>query len=107
MVLEVFYIPCPDDGSAGNLIAHLLAKKLIACGNVVTAKSLYTWEGAMVSENEHIAVMKSIPALAVIIESEVKAVHPYSVPAVIHWQANCNKEYFEWLLEQLKEQNAN
>ena len=38
------YITNPDKKTALKVARHLLAKKLIACGNIFPAESLYMWQ---------------------------------------------------------------
>lgn len=106
MVIEIFYVPCPDAASASGLVSQLISSKLIACGNVISSESMFMWEGALSPENEYIAVMKSIPGLAGKIESEIRKTHPYSIPAILHWTAGCNADYYDWLLSQLENSDS-
>ena len=97
MQIEIYYVPCPKDGTAQKLITALLEMKLIACGNVINSQSLYVWENEAVSDDEDVAVMKTLPERHTAIEEALKKLHPYKIPALIRWTAKCNSAYFDWI----------
>jgi len=96
-MLVFFYVPCPDLDSANDVIETLLSKKLIACGNVVSSQSMFIWQGVQQKEEEYIICMKSIPALTQQIQTEILKIHPYEVPAILHWPIESNQAYEEWV----------
>jgi len=102
MDLVILYVPCPDRETAVNLVSILLREKLIACGNVHQAESLYEWKGDMVKEDEWIAVMKTLDQCIGKAETKIISEHPYEVPGIIRWSAKCNEAYHLWLKHQLE-----
>ena len=101
MSAAILYVPCPDKKTATHLVKRLVSKKMVACGNIHKSKSFYIWEKKMVKQKEWIAVMKTLSSFIVTAKNEILTCHPYEVPAVLHWSAECNESYITWLEEQL------
>jgi periplasmic divalent cation tolerance protein len=99
MHITIVYIPTPNAAEAGLLVNILLEKKLIACANVVDSNSSYMWDGVLTNENELIIIAKTIPELSGEVMNVVEANHPYDIAAVIMWEAECNKKYYDWVKE--------
>lgn len=104
MGITIFYIPFPTQSEAENAVAHLLEKRLIACGNVVESKSMYYWDNDLVAENEYIAIVKSVSYLRMEIEKEITDIHTYELPAILHWEVGANESYKKWVLSKVKTQ---
>jgi len=73
-----------DDREALEKIGrHLLAKRLIACIQIVgPIKSLYWWKGAMEEVGEWLGIMKSRKSLYAEVEAEIRSLHAYEVPEI-------------------------
>ena len=102
--LLCFYVPCPDEPTAQKLIAQLIEDKLIACGNVFSAKSSFTWENVYTTESEFIIFMKTLPSKEQVLEDKILELHPYDVPCIARWKVSCNHSYFMWVANALTEQ---
>ena len=93
----ITYVPFPTEEAAEEIIKQLLDKHLIACGNVISSKSSYIWEKTFQKEDEYIAIMKtSINCTSKVMEW-IEKNHPYSLPAIIQWEAMANERYVEWI----------
>ena len=101
MNITLFYTPFPSKEVATETIQILLAEKLIACGNVVTSDSMYMWLGQLTSENEYIAIMKTLPEKTESLTQRIASLHPYEVPAILHWQVEANESYYNWIKTEL------
>ncbi|MGB4838592.1 MAG: divalent-cation tolerance protein CutA [Saprospiraceae bacterium] len=101
MELLILYVPCSSEDEAQKIVEALLAEKLIACGNIISSDSIYSWNGGISNDKEWIAIMKSLPEMLQKVEMKIKILHSYEVSAIIHWQASCNAEYLEWVQGQL------
>jgi len=63
---------------------HLLAKRLIACIQIVgPIKSLYWWKGHVEEADEWRGIMKSRKSLYAQVEAEIRGLHPYEVPEIV------------------------
>ena len=101
MNITLFYTPFPSKEVAAEVIKTLLAEKLIACGNVVTSDSTYMWLGQLTVENEYIAIMKTLPDKIESLTQRIVSLHPYEVPAILHWQVEVNESYYNWIKTEL------
>lgn len=98
--LTLFYVPFPNKDSALEMIQKLVERRLIACGNIVEAKSCYEWNGVVNHDDEIIAIMKTVAECKEDVERFLEENHPYDTPAILHWTAACNVAYYEWVVEQ-------
>ncbi len=76
----------------------LVAEKLAACVNVVPIQSIYSWEGAIQDDSEHLLVIKTAEARLHQLEERVHELHPYSVPEFVAVRAeHVADAYKNWL----------
>ena len=101
------YVVCTNDLEAKKIAKTLLKKKLIACANILDKiHSLYFWpEGSNDIEEgkETLLLVKSLKDKFNQINTEIKNIHSYKIPAI--FSINIDKvdlKYFEWLKNQLK-----
>jgi periplasmic divalent cation tolerance protein len=104
MKMTLFYIPFPDEDSALKAISILLDEKMVACGNVIQSKSAYIWDSALCNESEYIAILKTLPKHIKLLEDRIKSIHPYDLPAILHWEVGTNEPYFNWIKDQLEQE---
>ncbi len=101
MTITIFYIPVPNEEAGKNIGSVLIQKKLAACTNLFPIQSCYFWENAICNDNELVLIAKTLPHLSESLEQEITAIHPYTVPCILHWEAKVNATYFEWMKEQV------
>lgn len=84
---------------ASRVTSSLLAKRLIACANIVSGvESKFWWQGYIDSARETLAIMKTRAGNFNKIEKEVKRLHSYEVPEIIAIPiAAGSKKYLEWI----------
>jgi periplasmic divalent cation tolerance protein len=75
------YVTAPRD-YAGTLAARLVTEELAACVNVVDCRSVYRWEGDVVTDDESILLAKTTDDGYDDLAAFVERVHPYDVPCV-------------------------
>jgi periplasmic divalent cation tolerance protein len=101
MEIIIVYVPVPDHTTGHSLAQLLLEKKLIACANIIGSKSLYFWENLLTNEEEFILICKTITGKMEEINRCLISVHPYDIPAILHWEVKCNPKYHEWVTSQI------
>lgn len=94
----VVFITTPKN-KVNKIVKHLFQYKLVACVNEIeNVKSTYFWEGKICNDKESLLVIKTKKSLFELLVSEVKKVHPYSVPEIIAIPViDGNKEYLKWI----------
>lgn len=79
----LLYVTWPDLLSAEAAADALLARKLIACANILPgATSMYWWNGAVERSQETLMLLKTRADLAAAARDAILALHPYDNPCV-------------------------
>ncbi len=99
MEILVVYSTFSSIDSAQEICSKLMELKLIACFNLMSAKSNYIWQGNLCKEDETIAIMKSKIDNQHSIESKLNELHPYDVPCILSWKVHANETYAMWVEE--------
>ena len=76
------YITCPIK-EAKKIASSLVKKKLAACVNILSCRSVYRWKGKMVQDKESVLFVKTKSSLFSAIEKEVRKLCSYSVPCIL------------------------
>ncbi|MBW2976613.1 divalent-cation tolerance protein CutA [Candidatus Woesearchaeota archaeon] len=96
------HITCKDEKEAVNISKHLLSKKLIACSNIHPVRSMYWWNGKIEDEKEFAITAKTVEKNYEKVKEEVKKLHSYEIPCIIKIDAEANREYAEWVREEVQ-----
>jgi len=95
---RVVLITHPPDG-AEAFARDLVERRLAACVNLVAARSVYRWEGAVQADDEALLVVKTDAARLDALRSRVAEAHPYDVPEfVVLAPDSVEPRYLAWLL---------
>ncbi len=87
---------------AENLAESILNKRLAACVQISTCKSMYHWQGALESADEYILTMKTRKDLFGELERYLVKIHPYDVPEILATEILYGSEkYLDWLEQEL------
>ena len=97
----VVFVTAKDAVEAKIISDQLLAKKLIACANIVEGvQSVFWWQGKIDQAKETLIILKSKQSLFKKIVKTVKAHHTYEVPEVIALPiVDGNPDYLRWIDE--------
>ncbi|HIH42570.1 TPA: divalent-cation tolerance protein CutA [Candidatus Woesearchaeota archaeon] len=99
----IIYITCKNNKEAQKIAKHLLDKKLIACANILSSKSLYKWKGKLEKQNEAILLLKTTEGKFESVKENVKKLHSYKIPCILKLKADVNSEYLDWLRKEVWE----
>ena len=85
---------------AAAIASALLEQKLVACVQLQTIESLYTWKGEVANEPEVLMFIKTSHKHYDEVETTIKKVHSYETPEVIEISIERgSKEYLDWIDE--------
>ena len=98
----IVYATCPDEQTASAIAAALVSARVAACVNILpNMKSMYEWEGKVEQSNEVVLIAKSTLDRAQEAVSQIKAMHPYDVPALFVLEMHSGDGAFlDWLTSQ-------
>jgi periplasmic divalent cation tolerance protein len=85
-------------GDARTLVRGLVEDRLIACGTMLPAASIYRWEGAVHEEEEVVVLLKTDASKWDALSAAVQDRHPYDVPELLAFPAEeGSSAYLDWL----------
>jgi len=96
------YVTCKNKQEAVNISRLLLQKKVIACSNIFPINSLYNWKGKLNEEKEYAMLLKTKKSKFNEVKELIKQNHSYEVPCICSWKEKANKEYEEYIDEEVK-----
>ena len=96
----------PDRAQAEALAGRLLEQKLAACINLLPPMtSMYTWQGRVEKEDEHLMLIKTRTSRYEDLAVTVREHHPYEVPELIAVDIVAGlPEYLDWVGESTGQQ---
>lgn len=100
----VILCTAPDEATAQELAAKVLAEKLAACVTLLPgASSLYYWEGKLEQEYEVQMLLKSDAAHQQALLTCLKTYHPYQTPELLVLPVlHGDNDYLSWLNASLR-----
>lgn len=98
----LIYSTFPSAADAERIGGALVDRGLAACVNIFEGMtSIYIWQGKRERSTEAAMLIKTRAALAARVITEVRAVHPYTNPALLELQVGGGSEAFiRWIAEQ-------
>jgi len=84
---------------AASLAEKIVSAKLAACVQILPQMtSVYSWEGEVRRESEHLMLIKTLPEKYDELELFIKANHSYGVPEIAAVSAErASEQYLEWM----------
>lgn len=102
--VTLIYCPFPTRDTACTTLQQLLAERLVACGNLhAQGLSLYHWQGKQEESSETYLLCKTTDSLAPRAAHRLEALHPYDLPALLYWQAQCTPAFAAWVAAETQE----
>lgn len=96
---KIVYTTINNLTEAKKLAKEIISFKLAACANIIPGVlSVYEWEGEVKEDAECIVVFKTRVGQAEELQTLIKKLHPYEVPAIMSIDLDSvEPEYREWL----------
>jgi periplasmic divalent cation tolerance protein len=99
--LSIVYVPCKNEDEAKKISRSLMDNNLAPCTNIVPISSIYNWKGKAIENSEVVVLIKTIKDKLPLIEEQVKKLHSYEVPCILHFNADANEEYVDWIKDEV------
>ena len=98
------YTTFPSLDDAKKTGRFLVENALAACVNIVPGMtSVYVWQGAVQEDQEVIMLVKTTAARSDLVLSEIKRLHPYSVPArLVLPVGGGGEDFLDWIAAQCR-----
>ena len=95
------FVTTPSMEVAKSISRALVSQKLAACVNIIpSVTSVYSWEGAVHEDSEHLLMIKTQRQRVHDLIDHVKSTHPYDVPEVIVLPIQQgNPAYLKWVAD--------
>ncbi|MDP2912430.1 MAG: divalent-cation tolerance protein CutA [Candidatus Omnitrophota bacterium] len=95
----VILTTCASRKEAGKIAHALLAKRLIACANIIPGvESIFRWNGKLDEVKEALLILKTKRARFAAVKKEIGRIHSYEVPEIIALPiASGSKRYLQWI----------
>lgn len=91
-------VTCGSEDEARSIARHLVEHRLAAGVQVIPISSIYTWDGKIVEDQEHLLICKTLKSLYESIESAVTEIHSYDVPPILMLQIDqASEPYLDWI----------
>jgi len=89
---------------SAEIARSLIDRQLVACVNMVSVRSWYSWKGEFCDDEEHLLIAKTPKELADTVIREIRALHPYEVPEIIAMPVIAGHlPYLDWVAAQTRE----
>lgn len=103
METVTLYATAPSVEAARRLARELLARRLVACANLVPAESLYWWEGKVEEAREVVLFLKTTRERADAAVAALAAAHEHDVPcAVVLPHVGGHEPYRDWIAKETR-----
>ncbi len=96
-MLVTLYCPCPSKAAARKLAKALLAKRLIACANLLPVEAHYRWKGRMVRAAETVLLAKTQRQHIQAVTKTIATLHPYELPGTEFFPVLAEAEFGKWI----------
>lgn len=99
MSINLIYLPVKNKIEAKHIAKILVKEKLILCANILASgESIYFWQNEIKEEAETYMLLKLKSDKANKVETRIKELHSYEIPAIITIEAKANSEFFKEIL---------
>ena len=83
---------------AREFVHGLVEDRVIACGTVLPAASIYRWEGDVLETDEFVVLLKTEESKWDALVTAVESRHPYDVPELLAFPVDRGmRPYLEWV----------
>jgi len=93
-------VSCGSTEEAHRIMRAVVERRLAACGQTWPMNSCYRWAGKVVSDEEHVLLLKSVDVHFDEVCEVIRSLHSYDLPSIVMIPLEgFGPGYLEWLLE--------
>ena len=93
-------VTCSSAEEASRIMHVVVERRLAACGQTWPIRSCYRWAGQVVTDEEHVLLMKSVDVHFRAICEVVRELHSYELPSIVMIPLDgYGPGYLAWSLE--------
>lgn len=70
-------------GEAEEIAKRVIEERLAACVNITPVRSVYRWDGRVVSDDEQLLICKTTADVSGDLIQRIEAIHSYDVPEIL------------------------
>lgn len=101
----VVYTTLSKRRKARQLARSLLREKLVACAQIFKIDSVYRWQDELQETGEYGLLLKTMADYYPRVETRIKELHPYELPAIISLSIrDGSKEFLGWIASEISDQ---
>lgn len=95
----VVMVTVPNQEEAARIADQVVRSRHAACATTIpVARSIYWWEGQVVSEQETVLLMKTTADRFPLLQDTIRKTHSYKVPEIIALPVTVGlPQYLEWV----------
>ncbi|HEY9706415.1 MAG TPA: divalent-cation tolerance protein CutA [Allocoleopsis sp.] len=96
--LGIVLVTTESQAQAELIAKNLVESKLAACVNILSCRSIYSWEEQLCNQEEWQMIIKTDLSLFPQLEAKINQLHSYEVPEIIALPIMAGSElYLSWL----------
>ena len=97
------YVTAPRE-AAERIASTLVDERLAACVNRFECRSVYRWEGDVVSDDEAVLLAKTTDERYEELAARIEEIHPYDVPCIERFdETDVLDSFDEWVAESVEQ----
>ena len=102
MSVLIVFSTFPDEASARAAAGKMVGDGLAACINILPGlTSVYRWQGKIEESGEVLLMIKTTSETYPLLESSLKACHPYELPEILAVGAEAGlPDYLDWIIQE-------
>jgi periplasmic divalent cation tolerance protein len=107
MPVLIVFSTFPDEAGAREAAREIVENGLAACVSLVPGlTSVYRWQGKAEEAGEVLLMIKTTSESYPLLESRLKACHPYELPEIIAVGADAGlPDYLDWVAQETDHNN--
>ena len=92
------YTTAPDEATSEQIAKECVEADLAACCNFWPVRTVYSWEGELKDDTEHIIFIKTSKDKFEELKKYIVKNHPYSMPAIVSIAGDdAHEPYRKWV----------